>query len=138
MGHHISWDCDDKTVVLQEYIKGATKDDLYHLARKSAEMLSTVEHTVHLIIDERNIDLILNSADMNYLNKLTPKNQGAVVMVIPKLKVGYKTLVQSIGKKIGPNAFAQPYFAPSVEEARKFLQDSFGVRYPAEKVSASK
>jgi hypothetical protein len=138
MGHTITWDSDDKTVVLQEYTKDATKDDLYHLARKSAEMLSTVEHTVHLIIDERNINLILNSADMNYLNKLTPENQGAVVMVIPKLKVGYKTLVQSIGKKIGPNAFAEAYFATSVEEARKFLQDHFGVRYSADKVSASR
>jgi hypothetical protein len=129
MGHNISWDNEEKTVVFQQYTDGAVKEDLYQLAQKSAQMLQTVEHVVHLIIDERKIDLILNSADMSYLEKLTPKNQGAVVMIVPPSKLKYKTVVQKLGKHLGPNAFAQPYFAESVEEARKFLRDSFGVGY---------
>ena len=132
MGHQITWDNTDKTVVLQAYMVGASKDDLYHLARKSADMLNTVQHTVHLIIDERNISLVLSSTDMKYLAKSTPKNQGAVVMVVQPSKLAYKTAVQGLGKIIGPQAFAQPYFVDSVETARQFLQDSFEVLYPSE------
>ncbi|MEO8610117.1 MAG: hypothetical protein ABI690_19640 [Chloroflexota bacterium] len=129
MGHNITWDNQAKTVVLQEYTDGASKDDLYHLAQKSAELLQTVKHTVHLIIDERKINLILSSTDMKYLAKTTPPNQGAVVMVIPPSKLAYKTAVQGLGKLIGAKAFAQPYFVGSLDEARRFLQESFDVVY---------
>lgn len=135
MNHNISWDNEEKTVVLQAYIDGASKDDLYLLAKKSADMLNSVKHTVHLIVDERNIDLVLNSTDMVYLHKLTPINQGAVVVVIPAHKLKYKTLVQQIGKKLGPNAFAQPYFAETVEDARLFLQEAFEVSYASDGVT---
>jgi hypothetical protein len=129
VGHQIGWDNEDKTVLLQAYTDPAVKDDLYHLAHKSAELLSTVQHTVHLIIDERNINLVLSSTDMKYLAKNTPSNQGAVVMVVQPTKLAYKTAVQGLGKIIGPQAFAQPYFVDSVEAARQFLQDSFDVNY---------
>lgn len=132
MGHHIDWDNKDKTVVIQSYTPDSSKDDLYYLARKSADMLQTVDHTVHLIIDERNINLVLSSTDMKYLEKLTPKNQGAVVMVVQPTKLLYKTAVQGLGKIIGPSAFAQPYFVESVEAAREFLQHSFDVNYRAD------
>jgi hypothetical protein len=129
MAHHIAWDNEDKTVVLQQYTEEPSKDDLYHLAQKSAQMLHTVEHTVHLIVDERNIDLMLTSADMAYLEKLTPKNQGVVVVIVPDSKLKYKTLIQQIGKRVGPHAFAEAYFAESLEQARGFFRDTFGVRY---------
>jgi hypothetical protein len=129
MGHNIYWDNDDKTVVLQEYTGDVTKDDLYNLARKSAEMLNSVSQTVHLILDERKSDLMLDPKDMIFLQKLTPKNQGAVVMIVMPARAKYKTALQNLGKQIGPDAFAQPYFADSIEAARQFLQESFGVRY---------
>ncbi|MBC7810005.1 MAG: hypothetical protein H7175_02605 [Burkholderiales bacterium] len=132
MGHDIRWDNEDRTVVLQAYTEGATKDDLYYLAQESARMLKSIDHTVHLIIDERNIDLVLNSADMTYLEKLTPTNQGAVVMIVSPSKLMYKTVVQQLGKRLGPNAFALPFFAESVEQAWTFLQSAFEVRYTSE------
>ena len=129
MGHIITWDNDEKTVVLQQYTEGASKDDLYMLAKKSNEMITSVSHRVHLIIDERMIDLVLNSADMKYLERLTPDNQGAVVMVVSKVKIPYKSLVQNFGKNVAPNAFEEPYFAESIDAARQFLQDNFQVAY---------
>jgi len=129
MGHIIRWDNEEKTVVFQQYTEDATKDDLYHLAKKSNEMLATVEHTVHLIIDERNIDLILTTPDMKYLDKMTPDNQGAVIMVVPKPKMNYKRLVNNMGVKFAPNAFAEPYFAETIEQAREFLKEKIGVNY---------
>lgn len=129
MGHIIQWDNADKTVVLQQYLQHATKDDLYHLAQKSSSMLKTVNHPVHLIVDERNIKLTLTSSDMQFLQHHTPKNQGAVVVVVPSITAIYKNKVQGIGKLIAPNAFAETYFAETVEEAREFLAESFDVRY---------
>jgi hypothetical protein len=129
MGHSIDWDNEDKTVVLQQYIGEASKDDLYQLAAKSSKMLSECEHTVHLIIDERLMNFVFNSADMAYLEKTTPKNQGACVMVVHAANLHYKNVVQKLGRHIGPNAFREPYFVASIEEARLFLQDAFGVVY---------
>jgi hypothetical protein len=112
-------------------------EDLYELARKSADMLNTVSQTVHLILDERKSDLLLNPKEMIYLHKLTPKNQGAVVMIVKPSNLKYKTALQRLGQQIGPEAFGQPYFADSVEEARQFLQENFGVQYPSESLHIS-
>jgi len=129
MGHNIRWDNDEKTVVFQEYDENPSKDDLYDLAQKSAEMLGTVEHTVHLIIDERNVSHILDTKDMAYLEKMTPRNQGAVLVIVQGRKIGYKMMIQRLAKSVGPTAFAQGYFVETLEQARTFLQESYGVRY---------
>lgn len=134
MGHNIVWDNEEQTVVLQLYSKPASKDDLYLLAQKSASMLNSVGHRVHLIIDERNINLTLSSSDMRYLEQLTPENQGAVVMIVKKGAESYKNFVQDFGKTIAPNAFAEPYFAHTLTEARRFLHEHFGVNYPSDKL----
>jgi len=130
MGHIIRWDNPEKTVIFQQYTDNATKDDLYFMAKESSEMLATVEHTVHLIIDERNIDLILTTPDMKYLEKLTPENQGSVVMIVSHLKVNYKRLINNLAVSVAPHAFSEPYFAKNIEQARQFLQNNFDVRYP--------
>ncbi len=59
MSHVIQWDNAEKTVVLQQYADQAVKDDLYDLSKQSAEMLRSVSHRVHLIIDERPIKVTL-------------------------------------------------------------------------------
>jgi len=129
MGHTIQWDNDDKTVVLQQYAEDATKDDLYQIAAESAKMLSTCEHSVHLIIDERQMNLVLNSADMTYLERLVPHNQGAVVMVVRPESVRYNTIRQQMGQRIAPTAFPDQTFFSSLEEARYYLEKKFSVRY---------
>jgi hypothetical protein len=130
MGHLIQWDNEDKSVVLQQYIGTAFKEDLYSLATESARMLNSVTHTVHLIIDERNIKMNLNSVDMQYLEKLVPANQGAVVMIVSKKNLAYKKFLQNAGAKVAPKSFDQPFFATNVEEARQLLQSQFQVQYP--------
>jgi hypothetical protein len=136
MGYKIGWDNEDKTVVLQQYTEAGSKEDLYSLAQKSAQMLSTVNHHVHLIIDERNMRYVLNPTDMAYLEEHVPMNQGAVIVVVPPGKVGYKTSIQRIGHSVAPNAFAEPYFAQSLDEARRFLQEAFGVHYSSDQFEA--
>lgn len=130
MGHDIRWDNEEKTVVFQQYTDTPVKDDLYYLAEKSAALLKSVLHTVHLIIDERSIKLTLTSADIQFLEKNVPPNQGVVVMLVNKNDLNYKKFVQNFGQKLAPNAFFQTYFATSPEEARKILQQHFDVHYP--------
>ena len=131
MAHYIGWDNEDKTVVLQQYTDGVTKDDLYQLASESAELLKQYEHTIHLIIDERQMSLVLNSADMGYLGRVAPQNQGKVVVVVPSEDFRYKNMVHQLGKRIAPAAFTEPHYAESLEAARRYLQENYGVNYPA-------
>lgn len=131
MAHSIDWDNEEKTVVLQQYKDEVTKDDLYHLASKSADMLKQYDHIIHLIIDERNMSLVLNSADMGYLGRVAPQNQGKVVVVVPVEDMRYKNMVHKLGKRIAPAAFTEPHYTESLEEARRYLQENHGVNYPA-------
>jgi|SRR3954471_21559800 hypothetical protein len=129
MGYLIRWDNEEKTVVFQQYTGKPIKDDLYHLAEESAQMLKSVSHPVHLIIDERTIKLTLSSSDIKFLEKNVPPNQGAVVMVVSKSDLNYKKVIQNMGKKQAPKTFAQPRFALTIEEAREILKEQFGVHY---------
>jgi hypothetical protein len=131
MGHNIRWDNDDKTVVFQEYTDGATKDDLYALVRESATMIQTVNHTVHLIIDERKVSLLLTTADLAYIEERMPKNQGAVVIIVAPSNHQYKTAMVELGSRIQLKTFSKSYFAESPEQARQFLQEKFNIRYAA-------
>lgn len=129
MSYKIEWDNKDKTVVLQQYLPGATRDDLYHLAQTSADMLKSVEHTVHLIIDERNIRLSLSSSDLKFLEKLVPPNQGVAVVIVSPQDLAYKVRFQEIGKLTAPKALSRPHFVLSLKEARMYLQEKFSVIY---------
>ena len=93
-------------------------------------MLNSVPHTVHLIIDERTIKLTLSSADIKYLEKHVPMNQGVVILIISKSGAVYKKLVQEIGKSLAPKAFKETLFVTTLEEARQLLQEQYGVHYP--------
>ena len=131
MAHQISWDNPDKTVVLQVYLDSPSKEDFYQLAEKSAAMLNSVSHTVHLILDERNIKLVLNVADMLFLQKQMPRNQGGLVILVDHSTIRYKTAVHNLTQQLVDGTFDQLYFANSIEEARHILQQAFGVRYPS-------
>jgi hypothetical protein len=130
MGYLVHWDNEEKTVVLQQYIGKPVKEDLYGLAEESALLLKSVPYRVHLIIDERNIKLALNSEDIKFLEKYVPANQGAVVTVASESSLAYKRYIENVGKKLGPKAFDQPYYATTVDAARDLLQKQFSVRYP--------
>ena len=129
MGHQIGWDNENKTVVLQAYADDASKEDLYHLVRKSAELLGTVKHTVHLIVDERKFNPILTQTDIAYIEKQMPENQGVVVVIVSSSHRKYKMAVLDLGQRMHLKTFSESYFADSLEHARQFLQEAFGVRY---------
>ena len=130
MSYSIQWDNADKTVVFQQYLDSAAKEDLYSLSKESAQLLNSVSHRVHLIIDERPVKITLSYTDIKYLENNVPENQGAVVMIVDKSGLTYKKMIQDVGKSLAPKAFDQPYFAETLEEARQILRDQFEVHYP--------
>jgi hypothetical protein len=129
MAHRIEWDNAEKTVIFQEYLENATKDDLYLLCKESNRMMASVEHRVHLIIDERNIQLTLNNTDMRYLEKLLPPNQGLVIVIPPKGKMIFKKMTKNIGDRIAPRTFSETVFVETIEDAREILKTELGVVY---------
>ncbi len=130
MGHVIEWDNEGKTVVLQQYVGHATQNDLYHLAEKSAKLLREVDHTVHLIIDERAVRLQLTRHDITYLEQICPRNQGAVVIVARPDAIIYKEIAHQIAKPVSKRAFANAHYAHTVDEARAMLHTMAEVQYP--------
>src|SRR5262245_1470800 len=130
MSHHTAWDNEEHTVILMQYDKGAIKDDLYLMAKENAVLMATVEHTVHLIIDETHIQLNLNSADMRYLERNVPANHGHIALIPHPSILMFKKIIVNMGNTIAPKAFEGIYYCRSVEEARELLQKEFGVKYP--------
>lgn len=130
MGFLVDWGNEDRTVILQQYTGIFDKIDLYGLAEKSAHMLNSVSHTVHIIIDERKVKINLNAADIEYLEKYVSINQGAVVMIVSEMGRAYKKFIEDRGKKLGPKAFREPYYAATLEEAKQLLKEWFAVHCP--------
>jgi hypothetical protein len=124
MGHTIAWDNADQTVILQTYTDPVTKDDLYELVKKSAQMINACDHPVHVIIDERRINFVLNSADLSYIQRMLPANQGMVVVVVLPGNMAYKLVAQERIKQIISKD--TPYFVDSLEAARAILQQTYG------------
>jgi hypothetical protein len=130
MGHRISWDNEDKTVVLQEYTDDPSKDDFYHMVEKSSRMLYTVSHTVHLIIDQQRFNLTFSAADMNHIQMWMPKNQGVLVLIAQPDTLAYKAAIHNLSQQLALRAGEKAYFADTIPEAREILRERLGVRYP--------
>jgi hypothetical protein len=131
MGYAINWDNDDKTVLLQMYADPVSKDDLYHLIKQSAEMMAPCTHTIHVIIDERNVNFVLNSADLGYIQKMLPPNQGTVVLVVLPGNMTYKRVF--LNRTHHQVDRTETQFAETIAEARMLLQELYDdVRYDAD------
>ena len=50
-------------------------------------------------------------------------------MILPKLELRYKKLVNDMAVTVAPHAFGEPYFVETIEQAREFLQTHFNVTY---------
>ncbi|MCA9895765.1 MAG: hypothetical protein KC615_22430 [Anaerolineae bacterium] len=123
---HIAWDNKAKTVVLQTFEIAATTADIFKMARLSAEMLSTVDHTVHLIIVRKARLPIVNARDLNHLSSHVPANQGHVLVV----GTAHDKLLIEMGEKSNSRAVQDSLVVNSLQEARQYLIDHLSVVYP--------
>ncbi|MAU12056.1 MAG: hypothetical protein CL607_19695 [Anaerolineaceae bacterium] len=124
--YRIEWDNAEKTVVLQTYLTGATSADVYEMAHKSADMLKTVDHNVHLIVVRSSGPPAVTAHELSQINKLVPNNQGKL-LVVGSL---YDQMLIKSGDKIAPRTVQNSQVVKTVDDARQFLIEHYGVVYP--------
>lgn len=111
-----------KTIVVQTYSGKVLVEDYYHAIDKSAELLSSVQHPVDLIMDasEAKTDMKGFLTAVSYANKKVPENQRLVIVV------GAGRFMQTMGKvagKIAPRATENVYFVDTLEDARNVITE---------------
>src|SRR3989304_8935622 len=99
--HNIQWDNEARTVVLQTYDPGARRDDLYAVAEKSAAMLNSVDHTVHIIYCGTSHGFTMTGVEIKNMENQIPPNQGALVIVAGGM---YSQMVKRLGESYAPQA----------------------------------
>jgi hypothetical protein len=123
MNGQLVWDNDEHTILRQIYSDHLQASDILEMATKTYEMLLTVPHTVHLIIEMPPFTRAIRQSWLEAsqkLNRTVAPNQGVVVSVIKT--GGVDLLAKSIGVA-APKAAKNVFEAKSVEEARALIAE---------------
>jgi hypothetical protein len=103
MSVKVSWYNDEKTIVLQTFGKNVSAEDWREAARLSNALLTSVDHTVDLIITYTELTKLpanLFSAS-KYVESLIPPNQGLVVVVATQAIIGaFNELMRRLMPKV--------------------------------------
>ncbi len=117
------WDDEnEKTILLHIYSGDVVLQDYFTMTDRSKEMMESVSHTVHTIMD-RTAAISQPagiSAALRYANKNMSHNQGL------RLIVGgnrFTRLMVDIGHMVAPNLVSEVYFADSLQEARALIAE---------------
>lgn len=121
MGYQVGWADREQTIVVQKYSGDVQTREYYQMTDKSAELLSSVEHPVDIILDttEMKSDLKGFLQAVSYANKKVPENQRLVVVV------GANRFMQTMGniaRSIAPKATEKVYFVDTLPEAHKVIE----------------
>jgi hypothetical protein len=122
MPYQVTWDDEEQTIAVQTYSGTATMKDYYQAIDESAQLLSSVDHTVDLIMDltAMKSDLKGFLTAVSYANKQVPANQRLVVVV------GANRFVQTMGRiagTIAPKATENVYFVDTLEDAHRVITE---------------
>jgi hypothetical protein len=121
MKSHAVWHNDEKTILRQVYLEGATLQDFYEVVDESYEMATSVDHTVHIIIDVTQTSRIPGNiiSGMRYAANKIPPNRGLVVSV----GLGtFMDMILGVTKKIYPTLAQNSYAVKTFEEAEKIIK----------------
>ena len=122
MPYQVTWDDEEKTIVVQTYSGKVIIEEYYRAIDESAELLSSVQHPVDLIMDasEAKTDMKGFLTAVSYANKKVPANQRFVIVV------GANRFVQTMGKVAGtiaPKATENVYFVDTLEDAHTVITE---------------
>ena len=125
MGIKITWDSEDKTILLHDYTGYWDLDDYRRAVDKTSKLLNGLDHTVHFIMDLSETHVPSNILSvMRYTENKAAANQGLIVIV------GADTFVTSVfevARRIAPTATNNTYFVNNIEEARSFITQQTGL-----------
>ena len=115
---------DEAQTLLYMTLQGSiSADEFRALVDESARMQGTVRHTVHVLLDVGDLQIageVRVFASLRYLEKHTPRNQGLLIAL------GATPLLYSLGvlaRRIIPRATYNLYFADSLDEAKRIVQE---------------
>jgi hypothetical protein len=120
MNSHTVWHNDEKTIVRQVFMADPTVTEFRQVIDDSYELENSVDHTVHIIIDVREVTGIpknIISALRHASSKIAP-NRGVVVTVGVGAAI---EMVLSIVQKIYPTLGRNNYTARTLEEAEEII-----------------
>ncbi len=122
MAVEVSWDDEARTIVKHVYRGNFTMADYREAARRSADLLRTVDHPVDIIVtaaeDAQYVGGSIFSAT-RYVSSIRPPNQRYVLVVSASLFI--KALIE-IGGRIAPALVASLYHVDTLDEAYEWLQ----------------
>jgi hypothetical protein len=120
----ISWGDVAQSVILLEFKRGWTWGDLRAALQQADTMITSVEHTVHLIVDIRAAggipaDFITQAGDMFAQGAARP-NEGKKIIIGAgmMIRMAYRTFVSTFGSHMKNRPFL---FADSMTEAQALM-----------------
>ncbi|MBL8165556.1 MAG: hypothetical protein JNJ61_26470 [Anaerolineae bacterium] len=125
MSIKIGWDSAEQQIVRLEFQRGWTWDTLNKAIQRADDLIISVPHTVHLIIDIRNAgglpgDFMTRAGDIFAQGDARP-NEGKKVVVGagPLIRAAYSGFLAVYGHKLQSRPF---HFASSLDEARDMVE----------------
>jgi hypothetical protein len=122
MTNELVWDNEEKTVVRQIYVGEVTVDDVKEMAQKTYDLLLTMPHTVHLIVETRNPSRSSRNSFIQAgrtLDKTVAPNQGLVVIIDTSIATQFS--IKAIGLT-APKAAKNVYTVATLDEAREVIK----------------
>ena len=118
----VIWDDEEKTIIRQIYSGVVVLDDYKAATDQFVEMANSVDHTVHSILDRREIEKSEGSflKAMQYANKLMPDHVGMRIVMQPNRMT--KTMI-NMGQYLAPNLVKNIGYAETIEEAHGKIAD---------------
>jgi hypothetical protein len=116
------WDNDDKTILRHCYTANLTAADVIDMACATYDLLMSVPHIVHIIIELPGLTRasqvqIMEAADQ--LDDCLAPNQGYSVTVGGGLAMAYAVKTMA---KVAPRSMERAHFADTLDEARALIK----------------
>ena len=127
MPANIAWFNPEKTIIHHIYTGDIALDDYLFMADNSAEMIRSVDHTVHIIFDRSKANKTPPqnlSRALRYANQHSPENQGVKVIVGASL---ITRIMVDAAKTIAPRLAKDVYFAENLETAERIIMEKAGI-----------
>ncbi len=119
----VEWYNDAKTILLERFEGDWTLDEYKRLIDEARLMLSTVDHTVHILVDGRlkspRLPANLISGGMLYAARHLPPNQGITVFVGVD---AVSAIFVNIARNIGPRLHRTLFTTDTVEDALRIIE----------------
>jgi len=127
MSINVGWANEEQTIIHLELQRGWKWNDLYGAIQQADDLITSVPHTVHLLIDIRNAgglpaDFMRVAGDIFSKGSARPNEGRKVVIGAGALiRMAYTTFISTFGSQMKDRAFL---FASSLDEAQALLAQS--------------